>query len=70
MQPVGRTPRQVIDKLYVEIAKALRTADVRQQLTSLGLEPVGNTPAQFGSKIRAEIAQWAQVVKRAGIRPE
>lgn len=66
----GRTPGEIIDKLNVEIVKALRSADVRQQLTSLGLEPVGNTPGQFGAKIRAEIAQWAQVVKRAGIRPE
>lgn len=66
----GRTPRQIIDKLNVEIVKALRSADVRQQLTSLGLEPVGNAPGQFGAKIRAEMAQWAEVVKRAGIRPE
>ncbi len=66
----GRTPKTVIDKLSAEIVKALQSADVRQQLTSLGLEPVGNTPGEFGTKIRAEIAQWAQVVKRAGIRPE
>jgi tripartite-type tricarboxylate transporter receptor subunit TctC len=43
---------------------------VRQQLLSLGLEPVGNSSAQFGAKIRAEIAQWAEVIKRAGIRSE
>ena len=66
----GRTPRAIIDKLNAEFVKALQSADVRQQLTSLGLEPVGNAAAQFGAKIRAEIAQWAQVVKRAGIRPE
>lgn len=66
----GRTPKPVIDKLSMEIVKALQSADVRQQLTSLGLEPVGDTPGEFGAKIRAEIAQWAQVVKRAGIRPE
>lgn len=66
----GRTPRQIVDKLNAGIVKALQSADVRQQLTSLGLEPVGSTSAQFGSKIRAEIAQWAQVIKRAGIRSE
>jgi len=66
----GRTPGQIINKLNVEIVKVLQSADVRQQLTSLGLEPVGNAPGQFGTKIRAEISQWAQVVKRAGIRPE
>ena len=66
----GRTPKPVIDKLNGEIVKALQSADVRQQLTSLGLEPVGSAPGQFGAKIRTEMAQWAQVVKRAGIKVE
>ena len=66
----GRTPKTVVDKLNAGIVQALRSADVRQQLTHLGLDPVGNTSAEFSAKIRAEIAQWGQVVKRAGIRPE
>jgi len=66
----GRTPQPIIDKLNREIVRALQSAEVRQQLTSLGLEPVGNTPGQFGSTIRAEMAQWAQVVKQAGIKDE
>lgn len=66
----GRTPKPVVDKLNAGIVQALQSADVRQQLTSMGLEPVGNPAAEFGAKIRTEIAQWAQVIKRAGIRPE
>jgi tripartite-type tricarboxylate transporter receptor subunit TctC len=66
----GRTPKPIIDKLNREIVRALQSADVRQQLTSLGLEPVGSAPGHFGAKIRAEMAQWAQVVKRAGIKAE
>jgi tripartite-type tricarboxylate transporter receptor subunit TctC len=66
----GRTPRIIIDKLYADLARALQSRDVRQQLTSLGLEPVGNAPAEFSTKVRAEIAQWAKVAKQAGISPE
>jgi tripartite-type tricarboxylate transporter receptor subunit TctC len=66
----GRTPKPIIDKLNGAIVKALQSADVRQQLTSLGLEPVGSAPGPFGAKIRAEMAQWAQVVKQAGIKAE
>ncbi|HEV7393275.1 MAG TPA: tripartite tricarboxylate transporter substrate binding protein [Burkholderiales bacterium] len=66
----GRTPAPIVDKLYVDLARALQSGDVRQQLTSLGLEPVGNAPAAFATKIRAEIAQWAKVAKQAGITPE
>jgi tripartite-type tricarboxylate transporter receptor subunit TctC len=66
----GRTPRFIVDKLYGDIAHALQSTDVRQQLTSLGLEPVGNPPDEFAAKVRSEMAQWAKVVKQAGIRPE
>ena len=66
----GRTPRSIVDKLYDDIVHALQSTDVRQQLTSLGLEPVGNPPDEFAAKVRSEMAQWAKVVKQAGIRPE
>jgi tripartite-type tricarboxylate transporter receptor subunit TctC len=66
----GRTPRSIVDKLYDDIVHALQSTDVRQQLTSLGLEPVGNPPDEFAAKVRSEMAQWAKVVRQAGIRPE
>jgi tripartite-type tricarboxylate transporter receptor subunit TctC len=64
----GRTPKAVVDKLNQGFVAALQSPDVRQQLTAMGLEPVGNPAAQFAATIRAEIAQWAKVVKQAGIR--
>ncbi len=66
----GRTPKPVVDKLNADFVKAIQSADVRQQLTAMGLEPVGNTSAQFAATIRSEIAQWAKVVKQAGIKPQ
>jgi len=66
----GRTPRPVVDKLNADFVMAIRSPDVRQQLTALGLEPVGNPSAQFAATIRAEIKLWADVVKRAGIKPQ
>jgi len=65
----GRTPKPVVDKLNADFVKAIQSADVRQQLTAMGLEPVGNTSAQFAATIRSEIAQWAKVIKQAGIKP-
>jgi tripartite-type tricarboxylate transporter receptor subunit TctC len=64
----GRTPKAVVDKINQGFVAALQSPDVRQQLTAMGLEPVGNPAAQFAATIRAEIAQWAKVVKQAGIR--
>jgi len=66
----GRTPKVIVNKLNVGIVQALQSADVRQQLSGMGLEPVGNASAEFAAKIRTEIVQWAEVAKRAGIHPE
>jgi tripartite-type tricarboxylate transporter receptor subunit TctC len=64
----GRTPKAVVDKLNQGFVAAIQSPDVRQQLTAMGLEPVGNSAPQFAATIRAEIAQWAKVVKQAGIK--
>ncbi len=62
------TPKDVLDKLYGETAKALATPDIRKKFDELGLEPVGNTPAEFAELIRRETPEWARVIKDAGIK--
>jgi tripartite-type tricarboxylate transporter receptor subunit TctC len=64
----GGTSKGLIEKLNVAIVKAVQSSDVRQQLNALGLEPIGSAAADFGAKVRSEIAQWAKVVKQAGIK--
>jgi len=69
LAPAG-TPKEVVAKLNAEVNKALAAPDVREKLTSAGIEPVGGTAAQFGSFIQSEMQRWAQVAQRAGIQPE
>jgi tripartite-type tricarboxylate transporter receptor subunit TctC len=69
LAPAG-TPRPIIDRLHVEVAKALQQREVREKLSTDGAEAVGNTPEQFGAYIKAETDKWAKVVKAAGIKPE
>ena len=66
----GRTPKPVLDKINAGFVKAIHSADVSQQLGAMGLEPVGNPSAEFSKSIKEEIARWANVAKRAGIRPQ
>jgi tripartite-type tricarboxylate transporter receptor subunit TctC len=57
--------------LAVTTAKrALSAPDVRERLTTAGIEPVGGTPAQFGAFIQAEMIKWGKVAKDAGVQPE
>jgi len=66
----GGTPRSIVEKLNAGFAQALRSEEVVKQLHGIGMEPVGNGADAFAASVRAEIKQWAQVIKRAGIKPE
>lgn len=65
--PAG-TPREVIQLLNAEIGKALKAADVRSRLESLGMEIAYSTPEEFASRIQEDAARWGNVVKRLGIQ--
>jgi tripartite-type tricarboxylate transporter receptor subunit TctC len=67
MAPAG-TPQPVIDKLHGETVRALTAAEVRKRFGDIGMEVVANTPAEFSGVIRAELAQWAKLIKAAGIK--
>jgi tripartite-type tricarboxylate transporter receptor subunit TctC len=66
----AKLPRDITDKLSSEIAKLLKSPDVRDRLAAQGMEPVGSTPAQFAEFVRRENAQWSKVVKSAGVKAE
>ncbi|MES2562004.1 MAG: tripartite tricarboxylate transporter substrate binding protein [Pseudomonadota bacterium] len=66
----GRTPKPVLEKLNAGFAQAIQSPEVRQQLAAMGLEAVGNSASEFAATLNSEIKQWAEVIKRAGIKPE
>ena len=68
LAPAG-TPREIIDRLNAEIAKALESPDVRERLAPGGLSELpGGTPERFGAFIKTEIAKWSKVVKESGAK--
>ena len=67
--PAG-TPKEIVDLLYREIAKAVAQPDVKERLTTLGFTPVANTPDEFGARIRLEMDKWGKVVRDAKLRIE
>lgn len=64
------TPREIINRLNAELAKALSAPDLKERLAAAGIEPVTSTPEQFAAFIKSETARYAQVIKDAGIKPE
>ena len=67
--PAG-TPPAVLAKLEKALADVLAMPDVRKRLTEMGaiVEPLNGK--QFGDYIRAEITKWADIVNKAGVKPE
>jgi tripartite-type tricarboxylate transporter receptor subunit TctC len=67
--PAG-TPRPIIDRLNQDIVRALRSPDMKERLTGLGLEVTVSTPEEFGAHIKSETEKWAKVIKTMGIKPQ
>ena len=66
----GSTPRDIVNRLSAEAAKALKEPDVRDKLVQSGIEPVGNTPEAARKFLDAEIAKWKKVIDTAGVKAE
>ena len=67
--PAG-TPADIVSKLNHEIVRVLGLPEVKEKLSSIGLEPGGGSPAEFQSFIRAETEKWTRVIKASGFKAE
>ena len=64
------TPRDIVNRLSQETAKAIRSPDLKARFEALGIESVGGTPEQAGKFLDEEIVKWAKVIKTADVKPE
>jgi tripartite-type tricarboxylate transporter receptor subunit TctC len=67
---VKGTPPEIVERLHSEVAKILRSPEVRRELTALGAEPVGDTPDEFGAFLKADMARWGRIIQENGIRSD
>jgi tripartite-type tricarboxylate transporter receptor subunit TctC len=67
--PAG-TPKATIDRLNGAVVRALALPDVRERLTSLGLEPTGTTPEEFARIMAADAARWGPVIQASGFKAD
>ena len=65
----AKLPDSIAQQLNAEINTALGQADVRERLTTIGLEPRTMTQRQFAEYMKAEVAKWGEVIKKTGITP-
>lgn len=69
LAPVG-VPREIVNRMAAETARAVASADIRGKFETLGIEPVGNSPELAATFLEDEIAKWAKVISTAGVKAE
>jgi tripartite-type tricarboxylate transporter receptor subunit TctC len=64
------TPNEIVQKLNVEVGRALKDPEFVGQISKLGIDPIGSTPDEFAAFLRQEIPRWKQIVQDAGAKVE
>lgn len=62
------TPKEVVDRLYAETAKALNSPELKDIWLNNGSDIPAYTPPEFARFLNAEIKRWAQVVQVSGAK--
>jgi tripartite-type tricarboxylate transporter receptor subunit TctC len=67
--PAGM-PKDIVDKLHVEMVKVFAQPDVKERLAVMGADAQVTDPAAFNTYVHQEMDRWAKVVKASGARVE
>ncbi|MGE5791349.1 MAG: Bug family tripartite tricarboxylate transporter substrate binding protein [Bacteroidota bacterium] len=61
-------PRDIVDRLALEVAMAVKSPEMQEKLASQGFLPKGSTAPEFAAYVKDEIAKYARIVKDANIK--
>lgn len=64
------TPKEIVDKLGAEVAKAVKDDALRKRLAEQAVIPVGATPAETAKFLKDEVEKWRKVITTAGVKVE
>ena len=64
------TPPEIVERMTSEVRKAMDTELLKEIWSKNGSAIPTVTGAEFGRFVTSEIKRWADVVQKAGIKPE
>lgn len=67
MAPVG-LPKDVLARINAETIRVMTLPDVKEKLSTLGLDAAPASPESLASLIQVETVKWAKVVKESGAK--
>ena len=66
LAPAG-TPREITDRLAMEVQKAVRDPAMISRFEQMAVDTVGSTPAELAETLRTDYKVYGEVVKAAGL---
>ncbi|HZA95431.1 MAG TPA: tripartite tricarboxylate transporter substrate binding protein, partial [Burkholderiaceae bacterium] len=67
--PAG-TPVPIVERLYTEISRILKTPDIQKRLGDLGLNISDMTPAQLSALVKSDVPRLGKIVKESGAKAD
>jgi len=67
LAPAG-TPKEIVDKLSVELRKLVGTEEVKKRIHMEGGDPLTSTPAEYAADIDQEEKKWGSLVRKLGLQ--
>lgn len=64
------TPQPILDRLTLEVQKAMKLADVQSKFVPSGYVPVGLSQAESAARIEADRKKWTALAVEAGVKPQ
>ena len=67
----AKTPRDVVTKLYGDIATVLRGAETRERFATQGGVPTPDvTSEQYGAMLKREYDTYGKLIRELGLKPQ
>jgi len=66
----ANTPSDVVNKMSLEVSKAVRSNEMLARFEGLGIEAVGSSPEEASRFLSEEIVKWAKVISSANVKAE
>lgn len=66
LQAPLHTPRHLIERINLELVKALKNPELQERLFAVGAEVVGSTAAEHGKFLQKETERWDKVLRDGG----
>lgn len=65
--PAGM-PKDIVSKINAEIVKIVNTSDLRDRMSTQGVELIGTTPTETGAFLKSELAKYSKLINQIGVR--